>query len=192
MSKLLSRLSKAEILSLPGFRKHKKCTIRKLKSLLKQSIKDMGINFRGVRVKDYVKRFNEITLDNEIFNRISNMKKDMRSQEQYKHGLKENALFERSFMNTGELYSLPKPNEDKQYIESLMNIDSGYSMSKSEERRRYEDNVTDKEKFQEELKRMMIAVKNHESFEVDIGDDSEIQYAFTKVLRQIRKMKSDE
>lgn len=67
-----------------------------------------------------------------------------------------------------------------------MNIDARYTTSKSEERRSYEENVADKDKFQEELKRMMIADKNHESFEIDIGDDREIQYAFTKVLRQIR------
>lgn len=192
MSKLLSKLSKAEILSLPGFEKYKKYVIRQLKPLLKQSIKDLGINFRGVRVNDYVEKYEKRKADDEkLFNRISNMKKDRRSYEQYKQGLKDNALFERSFMNLGELYSLPKPSEDKQYIESLMNIDAMYS-TKSNERIRYEENVTDKTKYQQEMKRMMIAVKNHESFEVDIGDDSEIQYAFTKVLRQIRKMKSDE
>ena len=93
-------------------------------------------------------------------------------------------------MNIGELYSPPKPSENKLYIKSLMNSDAGYTTSKSEERRRYEDNVSDKDNYHRELKRMMIAVKNHESFEIDIDDNSEVQYAFTKVLRHIRTLSS--
>lgn len=85
-------------------------------------------------------------------------------------------------MNMGELYSTPKP----RVFESLMNIDAGYITSKTEERLRYEENVHDKAEYQEDMKRMMLAVKNHESFEVDIDDDTEKQYAFTKVLRQQR------
>ena len=73
-----------------------------------------------------------------------------------------------------------------------MNIDAGYITSKTEERLRYEENVHDKAEYQEDMKRMMLAVKNHESFEVDIDDDTEKQYAFTKVLRQIRKQRSSE
>ena len=195
MSKLLSRLSKSEILSLPGFKKYRSLTIRKLKPILNQSIKDLGINYRGVKVKDYVKKYNQKSSDDKLFKRLSAdkdlLKNKHRDREQYKQSIKDSALFERSLMNMSEIYSTPPPSETKLYIESLMNMDTGYTTSKSEERRRYKDNVTDKGKFQNEVKRMMIAANNHESFTVDINDDSEIQYAFTKVLRHIRQMKSD-
>ena len=73
-----------------------------------------------------------------------------------------------------------------------MNVDTYYTTTKSDERLRYEENVHDKDEYQNEMKRMMIDVRNHESFEIDIDDDSEKQYAFVKVLRHIRKMKTDE
>ena len=82
-------------------------------------------------------------------------------------------------------------NEDAdRFIESLMNINAGYTASKTLERRRYEENVHDTDKYQHEIKRMMIAVRHQESFEVDISDDSEVQFAFTQVLRRIRKINS--
>ena len=201
MSKLISKLSKSEILSLPGFKKYNSLTVRELKPILKKSIRDLDIDFRGVRVSDYINRVKEIEedqkkSDEELFKQISSkkdsLKKQKRSHEQYKQSLKENASFLRSLMNMSDVYTLPKPSESKLYIESLMNIQTEYTTSKTEERRRYEENVTNKEEYQEELKRMMIAVKNHETFTVDIGDDGEKQYAFTKVLRHIRKKKSDE
>ena len=200
MTKLLSKLSKSDILALPGFAKYNSLKIRQLKPILKQSIKDLQIDFRGVRVEDYIRRVNEIEsqrkADNELFNRMSSMKaltkKQKRNHEQYKQSLKENALFERSLMNMGEVYKLPTPSDTKQYIDSLMNMSLEYTTSTSQERQRYEENVNDKDKYQQEIKRMMIAAKNHESFEVDIGDDSELQYAFTQVLRHIRKMRTDE
>lgn len=60
MTKLLSNLSKSEILSLPGFQKYSTLKIKELKSILKKSIKDLDIILRGVSVEDYVNRINEI------------------------------------------------------------------------------------------------------------------------------------
>ncbi|KAK8847074.1 hypothetical protein M9Y10_019651 [Tritrichomonas musculus] len=104
---------------------------------------------------------------------------------------KENKEFVKSLMNMNPIYSDPSK-LNKEFIESFMNIDTGYTSSKTEERRRYEENVQDKSEYQSEMKRMMTAVKNHESFEITINDNSEKQYAFTQVLRNIRKMKSSE
>ena len=89
MSKLLSKLSKSEILSLPGFNDYRSSTIRELKSILKKNIKDFGIDFRGVRVNHYINKYKEFedkrrADDDELFSRISNMKRDMRSHEYYK------------------------------------------------------------------------------------------------------------
>ena len=56
MDKLLSKLSKSEILSLPGFDRYTSKKVKELKPLLKKSIKDLGIDFRGVRVSDYVNK----------------------------------------------------------------------------------------------------------------------------------------
>ena len=101
MTKLLSKLSKSEILSLPGFdrylqskfdKAYQTLKIRELKPLLKKSIKQLNINFRGVRVNDYVNRFNEIKADDDLFNRMSSMKhqqqKQHRQHDQYKQSLK--------------------------------------------------------------------------------------------------------
>ena len=120
MSKLLSKLSKSEILSLPGFKKYENLTVRQLKPILKKSIRDLDIDFRGVRVKDYVKKFNEAQKksDEELFKRISSkkdsLKKQKRSRDVYKQTLKENALFERSLMNMGDVYHI---NESKQFFD---------------------------------------------------------------------------
>ena len=128
MTKLLSRLSKSEILSLPGFDRYGSLKIKELKPILKKSIKQMNIAFRGVRVDDYVNRFNEIKReqkqsDDDLFKRMSTMKrqqqKQHQSREQYKQSLKDTAMFERSLMNMSELYSVPKPSESKLFIESL-------------------------------------------------------------------------
>ena len=63
MSKLISKLSKSEILSLPGFKKYNSLTVRELKPILKKSIRDLDIDFRGVRVSDYINRVKEIEED---------------------------------------------------------------------------------------------------------------------------------
>ena len=76
--------------------------------------------------------------------------------------------------------------DTEQFIDSLMNIDAGYT-SKTAECICYEENGHDTTKYHDEMKRMMIAVKKYETFEVDINDDSEKQYAFTQVLRYIGK-----
>ena len=106
--------------------------------------------------------------------------------------MKETAMFERSLMNMNFIYSDQTPSESKQYIESLMNIDTGYAMSRTKERPRYEENVHDKVEYQDEMKRMMIAVKNQESFEINIDDKGVKQQAFIQVLQHILKMKTNE
>lgn len=51
--------------------------------LLKKSIKLLGINFRAVRVDEYVNRFNEIkSEDYELFNLMLTMKFQQRKQHQ--------------------------------------------------------------------------------------------------------------
>lgn len=165
MDKLLSKLSKSEILSLPEFDRYTSKKVKELKPLSKKSIKDLRIDFRGVLVSDYVNKVEENRkADEDLFQRISSLKDQRQSHEQYKQTLKDNALFDCSFMS----------------------IDTGYKTSKTEERLHYEENVHDKAEYQKYMKRMIITVKNHESFEVDIDDDTKKQYAFTKVLRQQR------
>lgn len=175
MAKLLSKLSKSEILSLPGFNQYRSMTVRQLKPILKKMIRELEIDFRGVRVRDYV---NKVELnrkaDNDFFERMTSTReqrqKELEQKVQREQSLKDDALFNRYFGD----------------------IDTGYTTSKTEERRRYEENVHDKDAYREDMREMMLAVKNHESFEVDIDDGSEKQYAFVKVLRQIRKQKSSE
>ncbi|KAK8895923.1 hypothetical protein M9Y10_013809 [Tritrichomonas musculus] len=148
MTKLLSRLNKSEILSLPGFSFYKDRNLPFLKELLKDAKQFLKIDFRGVSVQDYI-------------DARKAYRKKMRSEK------RKNKAFEQ-----------------------LMNIKIEFKDTKTAERRQYEENVHDKKKYQAEYKRMMIAAKNHESFEVNINDDSEVQYAFTQVLRYIRKHSS--
>lgn len=56
MAKLLSKLSKSEILSLPGFNQYRSMIVRQLKPILKKMIRELEIDFRGVRVRDYVNK----------------------------------------------------------------------------------------------------------------------------------------
>ena len=94
-----------------------------------------------------------------------------------------------TFTATSTIINTLQMINDDHFIDSLMNINAGYT-SKTAERIRYEENVHDTTKYHDEMKRMMTAVKKHDTFEVDINDDSEKQYAFTQVLRYIRKNKS--
>lgn len=142
MNTLLSRLNKRDIVSLPGFERHESLKLNQLRAILQQSMVDLGINFRGARVSDYVNAFNQRAAED----------------------------------------------ESNEFVDSLMNMDAGYVSSKTNERLRYEENVHDSDKYQSEISRMMIAARKHESFEVTINDDSEIQYAFAQVLRYISKM----
>lgn len=79
--KLLKKLLKSEILILQGFDWYR--SLRELKPLLKKSIKLLGINFRAVRLDEYVNRFNEIkSEDYELFNLMLTMKFQQRKQHQ--------------------------------------------------------------------------------------------------------------
>lgn len=62
--------------------------------------------------------------------------------------------------------------------------------SKTLERQRYQENVHDTDKYKRKIIRMMTAVRRKESFEVDINDYTEVQFAFAQVLRGIRKINS--
>ncbi|KAK8895713.1 hypothetical protein M9Y10_013597 [Tritrichomonas musculus] len=161
-TRLLSSLIKSEILSLPGFDRYKSYTVKQLKLLLKKKIKDLGIDYRGVRVFNYIDRYNKIqrSEDDELFKRISSnkesLKKQRQSRESYKRSLRDTALFERSLMNMNPIYSNTSSKENKEFVKSLMNmnpiysdpsklnkefvesfmnIDTGYTSSKTEERR---------------------------------------------------------
>lgn len=69
-SKLLSKLSKSEILFLHGLNKYNFRNMKELKIVLKNSIKEIPIDFRGVCINDYDNRFNQIkTDDDQLFKR---------------------------------------------------------------------------------------------------------------------------
>lgn len=69
------KLSKLEILSLPGFNQYRSLTVRQLKSILKQHISDLGIHFCGVLFHHYVKQVEENRkVDDDLFQHMSLMK----------------------------------------------------------------------------------------------------------------------
>lgn len=151
MTRLLSQLTKRELLKLPGFEHFGSYKTSTLKQMLHQSLVNFGIDHRGACVNDYINAHTHAMTDDVEL------------------------VFD-------------DDDEDDQFVESLMNIDAGYTSSKTVERQRYEENVHDTDKYQREIIRMMTAVRHQESFEVDINDDTEVQFAFTQVLRRIRKI----
>ena len=162
-------LTKRQLLTLPGFTNLRNMTLRQLKQELNVKLTEFGLTRRGVKVHNYITAFNEKQTrdDNELFNKLS-LKKNSEQQaktrrQQYREHLKQTALEERE----------------------MMNIHARYHTQKSAERRYYEENVHNKKKFQREMKQMMNDAKHNIGFEVDIGDDAERIYAFTKVLRHL-------
>ena len=160
-------LTKRQLLTLPGF--DSKSTLSQLKQQLTTKLNELNINRRGIKVRDYIKAYNDKQRhdDNELFNRITkdkqSRKRNSQKQQQYKQQLKQTAIDERE----------------------MMNINPQYQTTKSAERRYYEENVNDKRKFEREMKQMMNDAKHNIGYEVDIGDDSERLYAFSKVLRYL-------
>lgn len=171
--KLLSKLSKRDILSLPGFT-DRKAPLNELRTQLNNRLVSMNINKRGARTIDYINAFKHA--DNELFNKIShdkiNKQQYKRQRELYKQSIKESALDERS------LYNLP--------------IDL-YTTTKTEARKQYEKKikeVSDKSNFQKYMKEFINNVNNRFSFEIVIGDDEDIRLAFCETLRQCYKLAS--
>ena len=164
--KLISTLSKREILSLPGF-SNTNATLNELRTQLNNKLISMNINKRGVRVKDYIKAFKQA--DNELFNKIRNEKINRQQQKQqrkqYKQSIKEAASIEKS------LFNLPT---------------NFYTTSKTEERKAYENRireVSNKSNFQKYMKEFMNNVNHKISFETVIGDDEDKRLAFCEMLR---------
>ena len=169
--KNIKSLNRKQILSLPGFFNeplYQKSLLKELKIYLNQILDLYHINHRGVKVREYLKAYQK-DLDDALFASIGKKKKQQQTKKQsrteYKQSLKQNALEERN----------------------ILNINAQYQSTKSAERKYYEENVNDKTKFEKEMKNMMKDIKNRIGFTVDIGDDSEKLYAFTKALRYLHQ-----
>lgn len=163
-------LNKQLIMMLPGFNNvDRQTTKTNLKRMLNTKLDELGINRKGITVNDYITAFNEHNkrTDNELFNRISKQKQNLKLQEQRKKEqldmIRDTALEERHMMDINPLYN----------------------STKSRERERYEEEVLDKKRFQQNVKQMMVSVKKHRNIEVDIRDDDEKLFAFTKVIREL-------
>ena len=170
-NKLISQLTKTEILKLPGFSDKSKLTVKQLKELLKKSIRRMKISKRGLRVNQYISAYKE--MDNQLFKNIQKNKQNRKTQKQarkqYKQSLKTNARNEREIMNIGtDLYSATRTEARNEYKQRIKD-------------------VKDKKQFKKHMKEFMVKANKEISFEVDIADDEDKRLAFTETLRQIHK-----
>ena len=169
--KRIRSLTKREIIQLPGFDKHSNKSLRELKAILTTKLTELGINRRGIRVQDYINAYNqrEKQTDDALFNRMTQtrmkQKQQKQKREQYRKQLKDTATEERSILNVNPLY------QD----------------TKTLERKYYEENVSNKKKFEATMKQMMLDSKKHVGCTVDIGDDNEKLYAFTKLLHHLHQ-----
>ncbi|KAK8888354.1 hypothetical protein M9Y10_039422 [Tritrichomonas musculus] len=171
--KLLSKLTKRDILSLPGFT-NRKASLSELRTQLNNRLTTMNINKRGARTIDYINAFKHA--DNELFNKLShdkiNKQQHKQQRKQYKQSIKESALNERSLFNLPtDLYTTTKTEARKQYEKRIKE-------------------VSDKSNFQKYMKEFMNNVNNRFSFEIVIGDDEDKRLAFCETLRQCYKLSS--
>ena len=171
--KLISKLTKGEILQLPGMGQHRTRTIKELREIVKNNI----INdfhqrtATGFRFSDYLKFYRR--QDNQLFRQIKQNKRNLKQKEaqkvQYKKNLKEKALNERQF-------------------EPFMNMSTDiYANIKNKLRLEYENRLKEISNitvFKKELKQMIKNISNCYSFELNIGDNEIKRVAFTKALRE--------
>ena len=168
-NKLISQLTKDEILALPGFNKNSNLTVKQLKLQLAKKMKKMKLTGRGLRVRDYINAYKE--QDRQLFKNIEKNKQNRKAQKkahkQYKQTLKNNAREERTIMNIStDLYSAARTearNEYKQRIKEVQN----------------------KKQFKNYMKEFMVKSKKEISFDIDIGDDEDKRLAFTETLRHV-------
>ena len=174
-NKLISRLTKGEILQLPGMSGKSRQTVRVLREQIQENMRRMNINRRAMRVNDYRSAFeNE---DRALFQNIQAQNQQHRQahqrREQYKEYIRSNAKEEREFLssiNTSQLYQ-----------------------SKTDERLEYEQRVKEVQnetKFKDYMKEFMINANKKISFEVAIGDDDDKRMAFTESLRHMYQKNS--
>lgn len=173
-NKLLSKLTKRDILSLPGFA-NKTASLRELKGELSNRLISMHINRRGVCVDDYIRAFDKD--DNKLFATIRKGKSShinrVQQRNQYKNSIRDNALEERL----------------------ILNIPINLYQSKTDERIQYEKRIKDvvnKRNFQKYMTEYMLYVNRRISFDVLIGDDEDKRLAFCEALRKCYSLKGDE
>lgn len=172
-NQLLTKLTKQQILSLPGFQNQNTMSLTQLRTNLRTNMRNMNLKY-GARINDYVEGFKKT--DDELFKRMKQMKNEQKmkhtTNEQYKQHIKQNAIEERQMMN---------------------NVNDVYHESKSDERKAYEQRISevkDKKQYKEYMKQFIYNTNDEISFEIDIGDDEDKRIAFTEMLRYIYSHKT--
>ena len=174
-NKLVSKLTKKEILKLPGFEDKGNLTVKELRKQIDKNVKDMKLRSYGLRVNTYKNGFKQ--KDKELFRNVARKKKENKNvkakQQNYENEIKERALEERDINN--------------------ISIDL-YNTAKTEARREYKERikqVNNKKDFKKYMKQYNIKANKKETFEVQIGDDEDKRLAFTEMLRNIYKTCKD-
>ena len=163
-NKLISQLTKDEILALPGFNKNSKFTVKQLKEQLNKNMKKMQLSGRGLRVRDYINAYKE-------------------QDKQYKQTLINN---DKSLDKSSDLAQAKACDREESEI---LNIQTDlYSAARTEARKEYKQRikgVQNKKQFKNYMKEFMVKAKKEISFDIDIGDDEDKRLAFTETLRHI-------
>lgn len=112
-NQLLTKLTKQQILSLPGFQNRNNITLSNLRTNLRTNMKNMNLKY-GARVDDYIEGFKKT--DDELFKRMKEMKSERQmkhtTNEQYKQHIKKSAMEERQMMNdVNDVYRESKSDE---------------------------------------------------------------------------------
>ena len=214
-NRLISKLTKPQLLSLPGMNGKNRMTVVQLRAELKRNMQRMKVQSYGARVNDYVNAFrNE---DNTLFKRMTTRKQNQiqsqKERAQKRETIKSQIIEERQFLNsinTEKLYSSKSPEriqeiqnkrmnqeyyksnaiESKRFLNSINSKD--LYQSKTSERIEYEKRVKDVKnntQYQDYRKQFMINVNNRVGFEVAIGDDDDKRIAFTETLRSCYKIR---
>ena len=171
-NKYLSKLTKKEIILLPGFENKQNESLIDLRNQLNERLRKMNLNIRGIKVRDYKRRFKE--QDNQLFNQMKNKKTKRNQQKEYRKSIKQKAINERN-----QIYNI---------------INDVYKESKTELRKEYEKrikSVNNKKNFQNYMKQFMQNVNKETGFEIIIGDDEDKRLAFCETLRKCYNKKTN-
>lgn len=117
-------LRKFQLFALPGLTHNAHTTVRQLKQQLNNKLNELNLNWRGIKVHQKIRAFNEQQAhDDAPFERLTNEKRTRREKIQRQHAsqqsIKQAALDEQAIMK------------------SFMNINAKYNSTKSAERRYY-------------------------------------------------------
>lgn len=163
-NKLINKLTKQELLTLPGMNKFADLTCLQIRRIIKARAESLHLNHWGMRVSEYIAADQQQS-DNALFSNLTKQKAAAKqtssSKEKYIQSIRDQAMKTR--------YPVDLP------------IDF-YTSAKTASRSAYEErikDVADKKQYQKYMNAYMQQASNGISFDIDIGDDEDKRLAST-------------